>query len=284
MGKQVFLQASKEFQAKLALGAIDAHMSHENAETLLFRQAAKAIGKAVRQAAGDRRHEIDLPEAGWRREGIRYDTAPDRSGRGLFRHHNLTLAVEASDEKTKLKCKQHHFMPELLFESPKASVCHPKPGLDGAKLKLEQDLHFDNAKFCASGSVFIEGRQTDVQDLRFFSRRFPGLKELAPSATPLRVLSHWDETVYDKLLTRIGKIEFEWMLVNRWDHDPSELLESELSFKLVKSIKDDWDRKALDAANRLYLALGGTGAFMAYPPIFLYRDPVASVDIIPARK
>lgn len=57
------------------------------------------------------------------------------------------------------------------------------------------------------------------------------------------------------------------------------LLESELSFKVEKSMKGDWEYRELNYANQLYFELQKTSVFLPAPPIFFYQDPVPSVNI-----
>jgi hypothetical protein len=70
-----------------------------------------------------------------------------------------------------------------------------------------------------------------------------------------------------------------WMLVNRWDWRSKTLIESELSFKVEKEVKEKWDPDELGAANKLYLGLYQSGFFLPAPPIFFYQAPVSSVAI-----
>jgi hypothetical protein len=69
------------------------------------------------------------------------------------------------------------------------------------------------------------------------------------------------------------------MLVNRWQWETDELLESELSFKVEKTMGEEWPYDALQVASVLYLELKKTGIFQAAPPIFFYDNPVSSTNI-----
>lgn len=279
---KVFEQDSKEFQMKLRWPAdgVAPGATPEAVDQQLLAIACAAIRTAVAQVAADKKSACRFNDVPWLREGIRYDTA----GRDLKRLY-LTLAIEATDTATKLKCKQHQFVPELLFDAKGDSPCWPDAASVGGKLgqtqfKLEQDLHFDNLKYCTSGSLYRKGRRTDVTDLGFFSRHFPRLAKLLPATSPLVPLTHWRETVFDDFSVCIGRRRINtWMLVTRRDWDSGQLLESELSFKVIKERGDDWDLKELQLGSALYLALQKTGVFQPLPPIFLYDNPVSSVDI-----
>lgn len=280
---KAFLQESKEFQMKLVWPrpGRKAKLSPGVTDQQIFQHVSETLSSTIRQLAGTKKTELVFNDNLWHREGIRYDTA-DR----ILKQNNLTLAIEATDSRTKLKCKQHNFVPELLFDKPKNSVCFPDIKASSGykkhdtKLKLEEDMHFSNNKYCASGSLFLKGRQTDVKRLEYFSRFFPALNDLLPASSALQALSHWKEAVFDDMLTSWGKTAFSsWMLVNRWDWETNDLLESELSFKVDKALDADWDHEQLHQASRLYLALEKTGAFMKLPPIFFFDNPVSSVDV-----
>lgn len=251
----------------------------------LFLAVTEAVSHAVAVLGDGGRSSARFANNLWRRAGIRYDTA-----NGELKRHQLTLAIEATDKRTKLKCKQHAFLPELLFDKPANSLCYPDIRCSGSyrkhdtKLKLEQDLHFDNIKFCASGSLFLKGRRTDVTTLGFFSTFFPGLNTVLPAATPLKEVSRWDEAVFDDMAVGWnGNGISSWMLVNRWDPKNGTLLESELSFKVSEKFGDDWDHAGIAAASDLYLALQAGGLFMALPPIFTVDNPVSSIDIVQSK-
>ncbi|WP_295384580.1 hypothetical protein [uncultured Thiodictyon sp.] len=283
MSPTVYRQESKEFQMKVVWppAGQTADLQPGDTDQQIFQHVTNTLSAVVTRLAGPKQPELVFNNNLWRREGIRYDTA----GRDLKRH-NLTLAIEATDQKTKLKCKQHQFIPELLFDKPKHSPCLPDEKTasryqqHAAKFKLEEDLHFSNIKYCASGSLFVKGRANHVTSLDDFSRYFPGLATLLTPATPLIQLSHWDEAIFDSMVTGWGKCRFaDWMLVNRWDWETNTLLESELSFKVGKALADDWDYRILHQAATLYLELQHSGIFMAAPPIFFYDNPVSSTDI-----
>jgi len=286
MAEKVSLQESKEFQLKID---IDANLPkgrrvRDRTDDALFRAATDAIRAAVDSVAHDRDPEVVIRDDRWQREGIRYDTADGRLKANL-----LTLGIEATDKRTKLKFKQHNFIPELLFAKPTQATVYPDIGKSGGygkhdtKLKREQDIHFDNIKSCASGSLYVKGRQTGDKDSSFFSPYFPGLDTILPAPVPLKAVSHWDETIFDDMRTRWKRIDIDtWMLVNRWEASTGKLLESELSFKLVEKMDAAWDDRLLKEASALYLALQKTGLFMALPPIFTFADPVSSLAIAKA--
>ncbi len=280
---KVELQKSKEFQMKLVLPeAGEEPINKAKVDQELFKLVTDTITSIVKRhtAATEPLLNFDINKC-IHREGIRYDTKNN-----LLKQHNLTLAIEATDKRTKLKCKEHNFIPELLFENAAESICFPdiqaSKNYDkhGTKFKLEEDLHFSNLKYCASGSLFVKGCSTQVETLAFFSHYFPKLEKLLSDSTPLKILSHWDETVFDDMRVEWeGTVFYDWMLVNRWDWGTKKLLESELSFKVENEMDKKWEYDVLGKANRLYLELKKTGIFMAAPPIFFYDKPVSSVDI-----
>lgn len=276
MAKKPELQESKEFQLKVIWPTQTGTPGVTDKE--IFDLVTKTIASCVLNLAGKGKSEMVFNNNQWQREGIRFDTA----GKEL-KKHDLTLAIEATDQRTKLKSKQHNFVSELLFDKPKKSVCYPDINASGeykkhdTKLKREQDLHFSNLKYCASGSLFLKGRHTTVKNLAFFADYFPGLSKLLPAKTALQEISHWDEFVFDDMRTAWDDTVFDsWMLVNRWQHKDKQLLESELSFKVEKSMADDWDYTQLAQASALYLELQKSGVFQPVPPIFFFNDPVSS--------
>lgn len=284
MSATVYRQQSKEFQMKVVWppDGQTADLQPGVTDQQIFQHVTQTISAVVTRLAGAKTTELVFTDNLWRREGIRYDTAG-----GDLKRNNLTLAIEATDEKTKLKCKQHQFVPELLFEKPKHSLCLPDREAvshyqqHAAKFKLEEDIHFSNIKYCAAGSLFVEGRANQFGSLDDFSHYFPGLGTLRSPAAPLTPLSHWDEAVFDDMRTGWGKCRLaDWMLVNRWDWGTNTLLESELSFKVTKALAADWDYRLLRRAAALYLELQRSGIFRAAPPIFFFDNPVSATDII----
>ena len=284
MSDKIPQQESKEFQMKVDINAFLGNSPREPGKTdkEIYKAVIAELKAAIKKLAPDS-GTVTYADDGWRREGIRYDTS-DRQLKAEY----LTLAIEATSTDTKLKCKSHQFVPELLYTKPKKSPCMPDwdalPDYrkDDAKFKLEQDIHFDNIKFCASGSLYLEGKQTSFPVLGSFGTYFPGLEKLLEPATPLVQVSHWDEAVYDDITTnwKGGKKISDWMLVNRWQWGTNQLLEAELSFKITKTMGDDWDQDELEQAQALYLVLQANSFFIAYPPIFTFANPVSSVDIV----
>lgn len=286
MTGDVVHQKSKEFQLKLKpVPGAGGGSDPASVDAALFDVVKSVLVPCAEAVADQGKPRLDFPKHGWSRNALRFDTAPV-SANGLFRQHWLSLAIEATDSRTKLKCKHHSFIPTLIVGKPGNSICYPDPGKAarykhcGAKLKVEQDIHFNNTKTCVSGSLFLKGRQEAVQDLGFFSRYFPGLVRLAPRGTPLFPVVHWRETVFDSISVDWGATKLDCvMLVNRWNPQTNELLESELAFKVRKATGKSWDREQLHLASRFYAALHNTGVFKPDPPIFYYLDPVASVDV-----
>lgn len=274
-------EESKEFQLKLDIGRMDLGDQRQT-DARLYAMACEALATSVTALAGNAKRHLHFTEAPIVREAIRYDTSP-KSSDGLFRKRWLSLAIEATKKQTKLKCKHHSFVPELLFANAGDSVCYPSdPPLGHTKprFKIEQDIHFNNTKTCASGSVHIPGRRTDVEDVSFFSRHFGKLESLCAPDTRLHAVSHWQETVFEGLGVGWGKVRFaNMMLVNRWDFETNTLLESELAFKIRKPLGAEWNYEQLGLSSKLYAALHATGNFRQDPPIFYYFDPVSSVEI-----
>jgi hypothetical protein len=277
MGSTIFHERSIEFQLKVDTAIVTTRTKPADIEAALYAKVQKVVSKAVQKLAGKAKLELEFPEP-WIREGIRYDTDAVTS-KGLFRMHNMSLAIEATDQLTKYKCKQHNFIPELLYTKPKSALCYPKNTGTDVKLKLEQDIHFDNCKYCASGSLFLKGRRTDIATVGDFSQLFPGIGHIAAPDTALYPVSNWQETVCGKMVTAWRDFRIEWDLVTRRDHQTHALVESELSYKITKAMNDDWDYALLALASQLYLDLRVSGIFRQNPPIFYFQDPVAGVEI-----
>ena len=139
----------------------------------------------------------------------------------------------------------------------------------GARLKLEEDLHFDNIKFCASGSVELEGTGYAFATVRDFGKYFARIEDWVPGTEPLKPDSDW--------------------LCTRRNRSDGSLHESELSFKIKKEktlqkgkgkkTVRKWDYAALHAANRLYLELQKNPVFEQEPSIFLVNSPAKSTDL-----
>lgn len=285
MSDKVYFQESKEYQMKVDVArCLEAgHPRPGASDEAIFAAAVLAIRQAVASLAGGGAWDVTAKDDPWRREGIRYDTAD-----GRLKANKLTLGVEATDKRTKLKFKQHDFVPEMLFDKPKNATVLPnikqsaKYKKHDTTLKREEDLHFDNIKYCASGSLYVKGRQTDVRDTGFFAPYYPGLARMFPKSVALQPVSRWNETIFDDITATWGDdVVDSWMLVNRWDAITGELLEAELSFKVAKDFDVAWNYDALRQAERLYLALQATGLFRPWPPIFTFANPVSSVDIVP---
>ncbi|HZX30047.1 MAG TPA: hypothetical protein VFF03_01720 [Rhodocyclaceae bacterium] len=286
MAEKVFLQESKEYQMKIDIGRCfgTGPGAPVPSDEALFEASLRAIRQAVESLSQAGEWKVTANDNRWLRAGIRYDAAD-----GRLKAHKLTLAIEAADKRTKLKCKQHDFVPEMLFDKPEKATVFPDITRTGdykkhdTTLKREEDLHFDNIKYCASGSFYLKGRQTQDKDSGFFTRYYPKLEVFFPETVPLVEVSHWDESIYDDMRARWGRNDIDtWMLVIRRDAATQAFLEAELSFKVIKALADDWDYRALRDASRLYLALRQTGIFQELPPIFTFANPVSSIDIIRA--
>jgi hypothetical protein len=295
--KEVKLRESKEFQLKVDCSKILGDKTPVWDDNDKICEAVSNCLKAVIKKEFNLTPKLTLDR--WERVGIRFDTKD-----GVLKSKKLTLAIEGQqlpENKTKLKCKQHHFIPEMLYDAPELPNVYPNgtgvfdyTGHD-ATLKLEQDIHLDNIKYCATGSLYIEGDKTadfDVSKqaeatllLGFFSNYFTNLKlaSLKPKDDLALVpVQWWDEVIYDmKIKLDSDKID-NWMLVTRWKKGASKkenkLVESELSFKFRKGKK--WDNQQLVTACNLYDALGKEDKiFKQLPPIFTFADPVSSIEI-----
>lgn len=273
MADKIFRQRSIEFQMKVDHGFLAKGTMRPEVDAALSRKVRRVLSDLARRHGG----EVSGFGEPWVREGIRYDTKPGRGKvGGLFRSSNISLAIEATATATKFKCKQHNFIPQLLYVKPGSALSYPIDKGSDVKFKLEQDIHFNNTKFCASGSMLLDGERTDIGCVRDFSQLFPAIEVIAPPDTPLHPVSHWQETVVDAK-TRWPVGEIPWMLVNRWIGD--EFVESELSYKIVRKMKDSWNYSLLELANTLFLALQKSPVLLPDPPIFYYQDPVASVGV-----
>lgn len=275
-------QISKEFQMKLV-----PRVGWKDADYLAAAQ--EALTKAIFARYGN-----DAVFYGgsltWTRRGTRFDVA----GMG-FKARNLTLAIEASAmlEGTKVKCKYHNFIPELLCKTMEDSVCWPtRDTLDGKcidpEIKLEEDIHFDNIKFCLSGSVKLPGVDHTFEKVKDFGNYFAHIEDWIPKETPLGVVSDWDEVIRNDMEIREGSLlmGLTFYLCNRWLRSDGSLDESELSFKvkMERETKDgktkkEWDYERLREANALYLELQKDPVFVPAPSIFFVDTPASSTSI-----
>ena len=214
--------------------------------------------------------------------GERYDTLPDI---GALKSHNVTLATEKRGDgkgaKTKLKCKLHNFAPELLYDRVEKSWCYPcrnhrkiRP-----KFKLEQDIHFDNCKYCATGYVTIPGRDhwfTKVADFLPFFPRLAKVPRLRAEQALVKV-KDWQ-----------GDWKLRGALVTRRDTATGAWEESEFSFKIKQRNRGcswlrpaaGWDYGGLQTLGAIYREMAGMSSlFIQAPSIFTFADPVSSLDI-----
>ncbi len=280
--KKVKRQISKEFQIKLVQQKRYSDVDYQKA-------ALKALEVAIYKVFGNKA-VFDGGKGSWKRRGTRFDT----SGQG-FKARNLTLAIEAANSRneTKVKCKYHNFIPELLFEKMKEAISWPtrkkfKGKSIKRKMKLEEDVHFDNIKFCASGSVVLLGTTHNFKKVKDFGKFFKRINRWIPGKTHLGVISDWKEVLKnDMRIKKKGspfKDDLEFYLCNRWNRSDGSLDESELSFKIkaVKITKKGraiWDHKELKAANKLYLELQRNPVFIQAPSIFFVDTPASSTSI-----
>ena len=237
----------------------------------------------------------ELSKDSWSRHGERFDTSPVA---GLFRSNGISLATEKAiagkkKMKTKLKCKLHSLIPELLYENREDSYCYPSIEDEEVepKFKLEQDIHFNNCKYCATGYFKLPGTNHCFQTASDFLQYYPGLADVPgfDEATTLIKVKDWEETVFDDMKLEIGGWTIKGALVTRRDMSTKKWVESEFSFKLTRRDEDDckrlepargWDRGKLAELAKLYNELYGMSAvFIQTPSIFFFSDPVSSRDV-----
>ena len=290
---KVKTKLSKEFQIKLRKQAVPWDQAARDRLMELFEsiEAENRFGfELVSQGCGPKQ-----------RRGERYDTLPDV---GLFRRQGISLASEktgsGSEARTKLKCKLHNLVPELLYRKRKKARCWPALPVDDAepgfqpKFKLEQDVHFNNTKVCATGYLTLPGHDHEfvrVADFLPYFPRLEGLDDVLPERLLVRV-KDWDEVVFDGMEFRIGKLKLKGALVSRYRHDSGEWDETEFAFKLKrKEGQDDdcndflrpaagWRYRDLRRLAALYKELFAiSSVFIQSPSIFYFGDPVSSRDI-----
>ncbi|MFK5985953.1 MAG: hypothetical protein QM479_11085 [Pseudomonadota bacterium] len=220
----------------------------------------------------------------WQRRGERYDTK-----RGFFKANKLTLATEKSKDdknRTKLKCKAHNFMPELLYPSIKESYCFPSAGsYQNIKLKFkqEQDIHFNNCKYCATGYMKLPGTQHKFKHIKDFFPYYPNLKNIPniDANKKLVKVKDWQESIFDDIEMSIGDFFIKGALVTRRDYDTGILDESEFSFK-VAATDEQWDYEGLLQLGEIYNLVRdyyGDIFFISQPSIFTFQNPVSSQAI-----
>ncbi len=280
-------KVSKEFQIKLRPEVATSDKT-----------AISEMMRVLKALANSDRHKFHIIKMGetWQRHGERYDTA---QGTGMFKEQQLSLATEKRGEgkkaRTKLKCKLHNFVPELLYRDHEKAFCTPvlKPYKKSSgiriepKFKLEQDIHFNNTKYCATGYLTLPGREHSFTTVKEFARFYPRLLKLSgiESKTPLVKVKDWNETVHDNIIMRIGDMELRGALVTRRDRISGALDESEFSFKLSQSKigctpldpAADWNYRDLQRLEALYNEMFEMeGVFMQDPTIFYFANPVSS--------
>jgi hypothetical protein len=287
MGKDsVTTKLSKEFQVKLkqSLGEY-----YEQARDTLL-----DVLKCV-ETSGRYRFKVQSEGESWKRRGERFDTLPNI---GLFRQNGISLATEKrKDDKagTKLKCKLHNLVPELLYSKPETSWGWPRDDVVGVerKFKLEQDIHFDNAKFCATGYLVLPGTDWKFKQVGDFTRYFPLLSDLPGVRQDQRLykVKDWDEYVQDEMVFEICGEKVEGALVTRRNRLDNSWDETEFSFKVKQKDKEcgwlqparGWDEDCLRTLSAIYKEMYRmSSVFIQSPSIFYFHDPVASKDIIPA--
>ena len=276
MGTKPDFKHSKEFQIKLRKD-----VSASDCDSI------GVVQKVLSELVSDNALELDLDSTRkWLRRGERYDTCGN-----LFRAHNISLATEKSErdgkQRTKLKCKLHSFVPELLYKRRKSAHCYPSPSNSGVKTKFkkEQDIHFDNCKYCATGYLTLSGTGDEFNRVGDFIEYYPNLAKI-PGVQPsdrLERVKNWDESVFDNIKMEINGWKLKGALVTRREHRSGEWVESEFSFK-AKEPKKGWKRKDLRAFAAGYTRLlreyaHADGLFIRAPSIFFFDNPVSSRDI-----
>jgi len=289
MSRKVIRQLSKEFQIKVVE---DVGRSDDACIDRVW-DLLKSISESGRQ---DFRLLGEKPVP-WVRHGERFDT--DRTA-GVLLANRISLATEKRrDEgggRTKLKCKLHNLVPELLYPSARRALCYPakgpyrRRGDVKARFKLEQDVHFTNTKYCATGYLTIPGAGHRFDTLADFFPYFPNLARVAGLSPDLRLerVKDWQETVWDDFRFCVGGRNLRGALVTRRVTGSGSWEESELAFKVRQPKARSrwlrpgrgWDRRSLAALAALYDELyGHAEVFIQRPPIFLFANPVSSLDI-----
>ncbi len=181
----------------------------------------------------------------------------------------------------------------MLFAKPQDASVYPNTQQvfnfkdHDATLKLEQDIHLDNTKYAATGSLYVAGDLgSDLNPdkpcrLSLFSMYFDKLNGFVGQdgdSTLLVPDQHWNEVIYDITTDWVGDKIDSWMLVTRWNTKDKTLVESELSFKFQQE-DGEWNLEKLNERCRLYDALGRHSLFKPLPPIFTFADPVSSFEI-----
>jgi len=287
MGKDgVKMKLSKEFQIKLKQ-TLGEH--HEKA-----RDTVLDLLECI-EASGRYRFKVKSKGESWKRRGERYDTLPDV---GLFRRNGISLATEkrkGKDGGTKLKCKLHNLVPELLYSKPQTSPGWPRDDVADVdrKFKLEQDIHFDNTKYCATGYLILPNTDWTFETVADFARYYPLLSDLPGIHQDQRLfkVKDWDEFVEDEMVFEICGEEVKGALVTRRNRLDGSWDETEFSFKVKQKHKEcswlepakGWDEKCLHTLSEIYNEMYRMrSVFIQSPSIFYFRDPVASIDVIPA--
>lgn len=287
MANEIKEKFSKELQIKLRR---EVGFSDENCISTL-----KAVMRNI-EARGRFDFSIEkFPTESWSRHGERFDTAPNA---GLFRTNGISLATEkvikgkTGKERTKLKCKMHSLLPELLYDKREESYCYPSTEVDSieTKFKLEQDIHFNNCKHCATGYFLLAGVEYQFETARDFLEYFPTLGMLpgVDKKAPLFKVKDWEETVFDELEFNIGDWKIKGALVTRRDMITREWVESEFSFKIKLPKKQlgkcthldpakGWEYEKLKELANVYNEMFGISSiFIRTPSIFYFSDPVSS--------
>lgn len=288
MAKKVAMNFRKEFQIKLRGDAVTSDKTYK--QTLL--DALKGI-----EASGRFDFKIKAKSGNtWKRRGERYDTMPGNTG--TFRANRVSLATEKGKDKhgkfTKLKCKLHNFVPQLLYRTPEESWAWPAAGAHEKdksvklRFKLEQDIHFNNCKYCSTGYLTLRGHKHQFKKVKDFLPYFPRLTKIpgVHEDMPLSRVKNWDEVVFDNIKMTIGKWGIMGALVTRRDHVTGELDESEYSFKLrmegsgcsvVMEPALGWPYQDLCTLQLVYDELfKNDKVFIREPGVFYFADPVGS--------
>ena len=288
MATKLTLRLSKEFQIKVREEAVisDDHCIETVMDILEGIEESGRFDFKLKRKSGRR----------WERRGERYDTLPTI---GLFKSNNVTLATEkrgeGDDARTKLKCKLHNFVPELLYETVESAWSVPAPGDYGdevePKFKLEQDIHFTNCKTCATGYLTLPGRDHEFSKVKEFLPYYPNLLKIPGTkrSQHLVKVKDWNETVFDDIEMSIGDWAIRGALVTRRDFLTGAWDESEFSFKIERALGDEedpmepaagWDYQKLRELAAIYNELYRIDSiFIRAPSIFTFADPVSSTKI-----
>ncbi|MES9897574.1 MAG: hypothetical protein ABW148_00960 [Sedimenticola sp.] len=152
------------------------------------------------------------------------------------------------------------------------------------RFKREQDIHFNNCKYCATGYLKLPGNDYSFKRADDFLTHYPNLARLKGFDGEARLLKvkEWDEYIWDSIEMEVAGVEIGGALVTRIHRTNGVWDESEFSFKVRADEQGEWNREMLqhlsDLYNRLYTEYADL-FFVREPSIFTMENPVSSVAI-----